>query len=68
MYPIKQVVRLVTGLPLAGFTMQDAHRILSRLGFDISERSAEEPLRTEIPARANGDLTSPAAGPRERRK
>lgn len=62
-YPIKQVVRLVTGLPLAGFTAQDAHRILSRLGFDISERSAEEPLRTEIPAHANGDLTSPAAGP-----
>lgn len=62
-YPIKQVVRLVTGLPLAGFTAQDAHRILARLGFDLTERSAEGSLRAEIPAHADGDLTSPAAGP-----
>ena len=37
-YPIKQVIRLVSGLPPLGFTAQDAHRILSRLGFGISER------------------------------
>ena len=39
-FPIKQVLRLVTGLPSASFTAGDAHRILSRLGFDISARSA----------------------------
>ena len=37
-YPIKQVLRLVTGLPWVGFSAQDAHRILSRLGFRIVER------------------------------
>ena len=37
-FPIKQVLQLVSGLPLAGFTAQDAHRVLSRLGFDIVER------------------------------
>ena len=31
-FPIKQAVRLVTGLPPVSFTAQDAHRILSRLG------------------------------------
>ena len=39
-YPIKQVLRLVTGLPAAGFGAQDAHRVLSRLGFRIDERPA----------------------------
>lgn len=37
-FPIKQVLQLVSGLPLAGFTAQDAHRVLSRLGFEIVER------------------------------
>lgn len=37
-YPIKQVVRLVTGLVPPMFTAQYAYRILSRLGFEISER------------------------------
>ena len=62
-YPIKQVVRLVTGLPLAGFTAQDAHRILARLGFDIAERSAAGPLNAGLPGRANGDLTVSPTGP-----
>ena len=31
-YPIKQVLQLVSGLSRVGFTAQDAHRILSRLG------------------------------------
>ena len=62
-YPIKQVVRLVTGLPLAGFTAQDAHRILSRLGFDITERSSEGPLKTGVPAYVDGDLPAASAGP-----
>ncbi len=34
-FPIKQVLRLVTGP--REFGAQDAHRILSRLGFDVSE-------------------------------
>ena len=55
-YPIKQVVRLVTGLPLAGFTAQDAHRILARLGFDMIERSAERPLSDGMPAVVNAGL------------
>ncbi len=63
-YPIKQVVRLVTALPLVGFTAQDAHRILSRLGFDISERSAgEPPLNVGAAARANGDRSASPAEP-----
>lgn len=37
-FPIRQVLQLVTGLTSPGFTSQDAFRILSRLGFQISER------------------------------
>ena len=62
-YPIKQVLRLVTGLPLAGFTPQDAHRILTRLGFDIVERSAAGPPSAGVTAHANGNLPASAAGP-----
>ncbi len=63
-YPIKQVIRLVTGLPLAGFTAQDAHRILSRLGFDIAERSVGEwPLNGGVPAQMNSDATGSPAAP-----
>ena len=46
-HAIKAVLRLVTGLPSLGFTAQDAHRILSRLGFEISEQpAAAAPART----------------------
>ncbi len=38
-YPIKQLISLATGLPRVGFTAQDAHRILTKLGFDIEEYS-----------------------------
>ena len=38
-YPIKQVIQLVTGLASPVFTAQYAYRILSRLGFEISERA-----------------------------
>ena len=35
-YPIKQTIHLVTGLPYTGgFTAQDAHRILKKLGFQV---------------------------------
>ena len=57
-YPIKQVLRLVTGLPLVGFTAQDAHRILSRLGFDIFEDQAPTWAAAGIPTLANGDPSS----------
>ena len=59
-YPIKQILRLVTGLPSLGFTAQDAHRILSRLGFTIAERAVRLAMRNvEIPSRVRGD--GPAA-------
>ena len=41
-YPIKQVVRLATGLTPPEFTAHDAHRILTALDFDISDRSSPE--------------------------
>ena len=39
-YPIKQVVRLTTGLTSPEFISQDAYRILTALDFDISDRSS----------------------------
>ena len=36
-YPIKQVMRLVTGLESAEFISHAAYRILTALGFDISD-------------------------------
>lgn len=52
-YPIKQVVRLVTRLPPVGFTAQDAHRILSRLGFDISEQRVDRMQLADTAAPVN---------------
>ena len=57
-FPIKQVLRLVTGLPPVGFTAQDAHRILSRLGFDILEDHGPAPAGTGTPPRADGNPAS----------
>ena len=57
-FPIKQVLRLVTGLPPVGFTAQDAHRILSRLGFDIFEDQGPAAAATGTPPRANGNPAS----------
>lgn len=44
-YPPKQVLSLVTGLPVAAFTTQDAYRTLHRLGLHVIEASQipEEP-------------------------
>ena len=53
-FPIKQVLRLVSGLPPVGFTAQDAHRILSRLGFDIFFEDQVPPPNAGAPARADG--------------
>ena len=41
-YPIKQVFQLFSNLPSAVFTSQDAHRILSRLGFDVTAANVPE--------------------------
>ena len=49
-FPIRQVLQLVTGLTSPGFTSQDAYRILSRLGFEISERPDSNLYRTTVPA------------------
>ena len=38
-YPIKQVIALVTGLRRGQFISHEAYRILTKLGFDISDRS-----------------------------
>ena len=48
-YPIKQVVQLFSNLSSAVFTSQDAHRILSRLGFDVETQARVPNART--PAR-----------------
>ena len=37
-YPIKQVIKRVFNLPMAGFNTQDAYGILTRLGFKIITR------------------------------
>jgi len=34
-YPIKQVVSVATGVPIAAFISTDAYRVLSRLGFNV---------------------------------
>ena len=39
-YPIKQVLHLVTGSPVAEFISDDAYRVLTRLDFDVLDRSA----------------------------
>ena len=73
-YPIKQVLQLVTGLTSPGFISQDAHRILSRLGFEISQRPDMKAYSAPRPARSTGvhaaepspeataDLDAPAGG------
>lgn len=50
MYPIKQVIHLATELPYIAFTAQHAHRILERLGFEVSQ--VERP--SEMPGNAVG--------------
>ena len=61
-FPIKQVVRLVTGLPSIGFTAQDAHRILTRLGFDIFEDQVTPLAGAGTPTHADGAASMIDAG------
>ena len=42
-YPPKQILSLVTGLPVAAFTTQDAYRTMQRLGLEVIEKSAIVP-------------------------
>lgn len=66
-YPIKQVLRLSSGLPSAGFTTQDAYRILSRVGLDVFEDQARAP-NAGTPARTDGAAPGvPANGESTRR-
>ena len=51
-YPIKQVLHLVTGSPVAEFISDDAYRVLTRLDFDVLDRSA---LEATSPASPNVD-------------
>lgn len=53
-YPIKQVVQLFSNLSSAVFTSQDAHRILSRLGFNVETQARAPNART----RARIDVTA----------
>ena len=50
LYPVKQVLQLVTGLAPLAFTSQYALSILPRLGFEISERPDTGEYRTTAPA------------------
>ncbi len=34
-YPIKQVVSVAAGVPIAAFISTDAYRVLTRLGFEV---------------------------------
>ena len=66
-YPIKQVLRLLSGLPSASFTAQDAYRILARVGFDVFEdptRAVNEGTPVRIDA---GAADAPAVGKSARR-
>ena len=36
-FPIKQLIGAVTRLPRVAFTAQDAHRILTKLGYEVQE-------------------------------
>ena len=66
-YPIKQVLRLLSGLPSASFTAQDAYRILARVGFDVFEDQARA-ANAAAPARIDaGAADTPAVGESARR-
>ncbi len=41
-YPIKQVLHLVTGLPVADFISDDEYRVLTKLGFEVLDRAASD--------------------------
>ena len=58
-YPIKQLIGLVNGLPRVGFTAQDAHRILTKLDFEIQEFSSAKQAEVRTVKDRGGSLTFP---------
>ncbi len=54
-YPIKQVIKLVTGLESSDFISHEAHRILTKLEFDISDRSL--PRAVSVDTTNDGGVT-----------
>jgi len=62
-FPIKQVLRLVIDVPPVGFGAQDAHRILSRLGFDIFEYEGPPPADPAPPRAIGGPASLPDPEP-----
>ena len=53
-YPIKQVLELVIDRPVAEFTAHTAYRVLTKLGFEVNERSVSESESARISGRDEG--------------
>jgi predicted RNase H-like HicB family nuclease len=53
-YPIKQLISLYTGLSRVSFTAQDAHRIVTKLDFEIREFAVAAPFEPQ-PSMENGE-------------
>lgn len=56
-YPIKQVMELVINRPVAEFTAHTAYRVLTRLGFEVDDRSDSRVSFASVPSR-NGDTVN----------
>ena len=56
-YPIKQVLELVINRPVAEFTAHTAYRVLTKLGFEVYERSGSRTASDGVSGR-NGDAVS----------
>ena len=50
-YPIKQVLELVINRPVAEFTAHTAYRVLTKLGFEVTERSISGSESTRVSVR-----------------
>lgn len=53
-YPPKQVLARVTGLPAIAFTTQDAYRVLERLGFSVVSNGGDTYALLSDPQRMDG--------------
>ncbi len=56
-YPIKQVLELVINRPVAEFTAHTAYRVLTKLGFEVYERSESRTTFAGVPGN-NGDAVN----------
>jgi hypothetical protein len=59
LYPVKQALELVTGVPRRGFTTQAGRRVFSALGFDVAIDSGRARAR-EMPGADVGDVVDSA--------